>query len=94
MNETGTTAARVLGPNDGDIMGAPEGVRDRVMVGRGDSGGGFALIEHLMAPKALAAPLHLHTREDEYRPSARWLEQALAIAPSRWAPRPVHQDFQ
>jgi len=66
MNETRTTAARVLGPNEGDIMGAPDGVRDRFMVGRGDSGGGFALVEHLMAPRALAAPLHIHTREDEY----------------------------
>ena len=66
MNETSTTAARILGPNDGDIMGAPDGVRDRFMVGRGDSRGGFALVEHLMAPRALAAPLHLHTHEDEY----------------------------
>ena len=66
MNETGRTGARVLGPNDGDIMGALDGVRDRFMVSRGDSGGGFALVEHLMAPKALAAPLHIHTGEDEY----------------------------
>ena len=66
MNETGRTGARVLGPNDGDIMGAPDGVRDRFMVSRGDSGGGFALVEHLMAARTLAAPLHIHTREDEY----------------------------
>jgi mannose-6-phosphate isomerase-like protein (cupin superfamily) len=26
----------------------------------------FSLVEHPMAPKALAAPLHRHTREDEY----------------------------
>ena len=67
MNEMGTnTAARVLGPNDGDIMGELAGVRDRFMVGRSDSGGNFALVEHLLAPRALAAPLHFHTREDEY----------------------------
>jgi mannose-6-phosphate isomerase-like protein (cupin superfamily) len=29
-------------------------------------GGGFSLIEHPMAPRALAAPLHRHSREDEY----------------------------
>ena len=58
--------ARVLGPGDGEIMGAPEGVRDRFMIGAKDSGGGFALVEHLMAPRALAAPLHRHSREDEY----------------------------
>ncbi len=58
--------ARVLGPGEGDIMGAPEGVRDRFMIGAQESGGGFALVEHLMAPHALAAPLHRHSREDEY----------------------------
>ncbi|WP_221934804.1 cupin domain-containing protein [Georgenia yuyongxinii] len=27
---------------------------------------GFALVEHPLPPRALAAPLHRHTREDEY----------------------------
>jgi mannose-6-phosphate isomerase-like protein (cupin superfamily) len=36
------------------------------MVGAGDSGGGFSMLEHLMPPRALAAPLHRHTLEDEY----------------------------
>ena len=26
----------------------------------------FSLVEHAMSPRALAAPLHRHTREDEY----------------------------
>lgn len=56
----------MLGPDDGDILGPPDGVQDRFMIEAGDSGGGFALVEHRMAPRALAAPLHLHTREDEY----------------------------
>ena len=65
--KTGDTApARVLGPQDGEVMGPPDGVTDRFMVGGEESGGGFALVEHRMAPRALAAPLHLHTREDEY----------------------------
>ena len=55
-----------MGRDDGQILGAPDGVRDRFLVGAEDSGGGFALVEHLMAPRALAAPLHRHTREDEY----------------------------
>ena len=58
--------ARVLGPKDGDLLGAPEGVTDRFMVGANESGGGFALVEHGLAPRALAAPLHRHSREDEY----------------------------
>jgi mannose-6-phosphate isomerase-like protein (cupin superfamily) len=31
-----------------------------------ESGGGFSLVEHPMSAKALAAPLHRHSREDEY----------------------------
>jgi mannose-6-phosphate isomerase-like protein (cupin superfamily) len=61
-----TIGARVLGPQDGELMGAPDAVRDRFMVGGTESGGGFALLEHLMPPHALAAPLHRHSREDEY----------------------------
>ena len=34
---------------------------------RGDSSDGrFALIEHTIPPRALAAPMHMHEREDEY----------------------------
>jgi mannose-6-phosphate isomerase-like protein (cupin superfamily) len=38
----------------------------RFMIDGTDSGGGFSLVEHPMAPRALAAPLHRHSREDEY----------------------------
>jgi mannose-6-phosphate isomerase-like protein (cupin superfamily) len=33
---------------------------------RDEAHSGFALVEHPMSPRALAAPLHRHTREDEY----------------------------
>jgi mannose-6-phosphate isomerase-like protein (cupin superfamily) len=36
------------------------------MVDGAQSGGGFSLVEHPMPPRALAAPLHRHSREDEY----------------------------
>ena len=36
------------------------------MVGANESGGGFSLVEHPMPPRALGAPLHRHSREDEY----------------------------
>jgi len=55
---------RVLGPQEGDILGAATAVRDRFMVET--AGGGFSLVEHLMPPRSLAAPLHRHSREDEY----------------------------
>jgi len=62
----GATGARVLGPHDGETLGDPAAVTDRFMIGGKDSGGGFALVEHRMAPRALAAPLHRHSGEDEY----------------------------
>ena len=36
------------------------------MLAGDETGGGFALVEHPMPPRALAAPLHRHSREDEY----------------------------
>ena len=36
------------------------------MIDGAESGGGFSLVEHPMSPRALAAPLHRHNREDEY----------------------------
>ena len=36
------------------------------MLSGDETGGGFALVEHPMPPRALAAPLHRHSREDEY----------------------------
>ncbi|MBA3852067.1 MAG: cupin domain-containing protein, partial [Chloroflexi bacterium] len=57
---------RVLGPKDGEVSGDPSFRQDRFMIDRKDSGGGFSLVEHTLAPHVLAAPLHLHTLEDEY----------------------------
>jgi quercetin dioxygenase-like cupin family protein len=57
--------ARVLGPADGVSVDLGSlGVR--FMVGGADSGGGFSLVEHPMPPRGLAAPMHRHSREDEY----------------------------
>lgn len=32
----------------------------------GSTAGGFSVVEHLLAPKELAARLHMHSREDEF----------------------------
>lgn len=58
--------ARILLAGDGEISGDPSGVRDRFMIDGKDTGGRFALVQHLFAPRALAAPMHRHQREDEY----------------------------
>jgi quercetin dioxygenase-like cupin family protein len=60
-----TASARVLGPTEGK-SGFLGSIGVRFMVDGGDSGGGFSLVEHPMSARALAAPLHRHTREDEY----------------------------
>lgn len=57
---------RAIGPRDGDILGGATAVRDRFIIDAHGSGGGFSLVEHLMPRRALAAPLHHHSREDEY----------------------------
>lgn len=57
--------ARVLKPGEGHA-GRLGGMGVRFLVSGSDSGGGFALVEHPMGPHALAAPLHRHSREDEY----------------------------
>jgi mannose-6-phosphate isomerase-like protein (cupin superfamily) len=36
------------------------------MIDGATAGGSFALVEHPIAPRSLAAPLHRHTNEDEY----------------------------
>jgi mannose-6-phosphate isomerase-like protein (cupin superfamily) len=36
------------------------------MLGGDETGGGFSLVEHPIPPRALAAPLHRHSHEDEY----------------------------
>jgi mannose-6-phosphate isomerase-like protein (cupin superfamily) len=60
-----TTLARIVGPRDGKL-GNLGGIGVRFMVDGAESGGGFSLVEHPMEPHALAAPMHRHSREDEY----------------------------
>ncbi|HEY7630082.1 MAG TPA: cupin domain-containing protein [Thermoleophilaceae bacterium] len=60
-----TTQATVLGPADGK-SGQLGGIGVRFMIDSATSGGGFSLVEHPMPPRALGAPLHRHSREDEY----------------------------
>jgi quercetin dioxygenase-like cupin family protein len=38
----------------------------RFMIWSEESGGGFSLVEHVIPPRTLCAPLHRHSSEDEY----------------------------
>src|SRR5881392_491603 len=42
------------------------GLKNRYLIESSDTGGRFALIEHTIPPRTLAAPMHTHEREDEY----------------------------
>ncbi|HUC07079.1 MAG TPA: cupin domain-containing protein [Solirubrobacterales bacterium] len=57
--------ATVIGPSDGKA-GFLGSIGVRFMLNGEDAGGDFSLVEHPLSPRALAAPLHRHTREDEY----------------------------
>jgi len=58
-------AARIVGPADGN-SGVLTAIGVRFMIDGGEVGDRFALVEHPMPPHALAAPIHRHSREDEY----------------------------
>jgi mannose-6-phosphate isomerase-like protein (cupin superfamily) len=57
--------ATVIGPSDGKL-GFLGSIGVRFMIDGEDAGGDFSLVEHPLSPRALAAPIHRHTREDEY----------------------------
>lgn len=57
--------ATVIGPSDGKA-GFLGSIGVRFMIDGEHAGGDFSLVEHPLSPRALAAPLHRHTREDEY----------------------------
>ena len=57
--------AKILGPTDG-AAGFLGSIGVRFMIDGSEAADRFSLVEHPMSPRALAAPLHRHTREDEY----------------------------
>ena len=60
-----TTAPRIIGPSDA-TDGFLGSIGVRWMIDGAEADQRFSLVEHPMSPRALAAPLHRHTREDEY----------------------------
>jgi mannose-6-phosphate isomerase-like protein (cupin superfamily) len=60
-----TAGARIVTPGDG-AEGFLGSIGVRFLIAGHDAEQRFSLVEHPMSPHALAAPLHRHTREDEY----------------------------
>ena len=63
--ETTVAGPKIVGPEDAQdgFLGS---IGVRWMIDGAEADQRFSLVEHAMSPRALAAPLHLHTREDEY----------------------------
>jgi quercetin dioxygenase-like cupin family protein len=58
-------ARMVLSPEEGETVWLRK-LGIRFMVGGEETGSNFALVEHPIGPRALAAPMHTHRHEDEY----------------------------
>lgn len=62
-----------------------------------DTGGGFSVVHHPLAPHALAAPLHRHGREDEYSYVLRGTlgallgDEVVTAFPGSWVFKPRGQ---
>src|SRR5262245_42428839 len=56
---------RIIGPTDGRSVDLGS-IGARMMAWAEETGAGFSLVEHPMPPRHLAAPIHRHSREDEY----------------------------
>jgi len=54
-----------VGPTSGERADFPR-LGNRFVLRGEDTGGRFALVEHTIGPRTLAAPMHVHEREDEY----------------------------
>jgi mannose-6-phosphate isomerase-like protein (cupin superfamily) len=59
------TSAKIVAPNNGR-EGFIGSIGVRFMIDGNEADERFSLVEHPMSARALAAPLHRHTREDEY----------------------------
>ena len=63
--EAATTSPKIVTP-DGAAEGFIGSINVRFMIDGSEADERFSLVEHPMSARALAAPLHRHTREDEY----------------------------
>lgn len=55
----------LLGPEEGESVNLLA-LGARFVIDGEATGGAFSLVEHLLPPRALGAPLHMHRNEDEY----------------------------
>jgi quercetin dioxygenase-like cupin family protein len=63
--EANPKESTVLSPDEGETVWLRK-LGIRFMIGGEQAQGNFALVEHPIGPRALAAPMHTHRYEDEY----------------------------
>ena len=61
----GSEGPRLIGPEGGKAVDLGS-IGARMLAWTEETGGEFSLVEHPMPPRRLAAPVHKHSREDEY----------------------------
>jgi len=93
---TPLATSTIIQPRDGDTFDFG-GLGVHWKVEGGPTEGRFAVVHHPIAPHALAAPLHLHTHEDEFSFVLRGTLGALlgddvvAAGPGTWVFKPRGQ---
>jgi mannose-6-phosphate isomerase-like protein (cupin superfamily) len=94
MNDS--SGPTILKPEDGESVDFG-GLGVHWKIDGPSSGGRFAIVHHPIAPKALAAPLHYHHREDEYSYVIRGSlgamlgDRVVMAGPGSWVFKPRHQ---
>ena len=89
----GMTARPVTGPADGEAVDLGS-LGARFLLGAAASGGRVAVVEHWVPARTLAAPLHRHSREDEYslvlkgRMGAQLGERVVEVGPGDFVHKP------
>lgn len=62
----GTKKCGPIGADAGPLFRFGEAMTARTLLDATATAGRFSVVEHVLAPRELAAPLHRHSREDEF----------------------------
>jgi mannose-6-phosphate isomerase-like protein (cupin superfamily) len=92
-----TPASRIAIPPDGGDRVDMGGLGVIWKIEGAEAGQRFSVVHHPLAPRALAAPLHRHTREDEYSYvlegtlGALLGDEVVTAGPGTWVFKPRNQ---
>lgn len=62
----GTKKCGPVGADAGPLVRFGDAMTARTILDPTSTAGSFSVVEHMLAPRELAAPLHMHSREDEF----------------------------